>query len=408
MFRIPEKPIAEPLNPFLSFSLPSLANGVQITHIICRAEPNPIANVSLLNKRRRAQDRAAACMSETDPFAPRRGFLASADEAICIFQIRFTGGPVILVQGGLDVHFDMGHSYTIYIHRKTFLDLIRKHEIAHENDATSQKDAGLDGPSQAESIPWAQWGPSASRWFSADVMPIKWITTSAGQRCAVIHDGAGSRGSPIMIIDFNPHNVRKIKAKMRTATQAAKEREERTRATEEGVWNTTEYIEGSLDDVLREESFADGDDTNSFFQSLTDSEAADGMDVDDDDSWFTDDGNEVAIEQQTQLESNSDIIPAFVLESASEGSHNPRAGFAAHYNDPGRALYRVFDAPTIVDSAGTFAEIVEGHLPCVTYISERRYNYDGVLLDEERIIGIKVNSRFLRVRHLCLLVSSNP
>ncbi len=349
-------------------------------------------------------------MSETDPFAPRRGFLASADEAICIFQLRFTGGPVILVQGGLDVHFDMGHSYTIYIHRKTFLDLIRNHEIAHENDVTLQKEAGSDSLSQAESVSWTQWGPLASRWFSADVIPIKWITTSAGQRCAVIHDNAGSRGSPIMIIDFNPYNVRKMKAKMRRAT---KETEERTRVTEEEARVTTEYIEGSLDEVLQEDSFVDGDDTNSFFQSPTHSEAADGMDVDDDDSWFTvddDDGNDVAIEQQTQFESNSDIIPAFVFESASEGGHtrnNPRAGFAVDHSGPGRALYRVFDVPSSVDSAGTFAEIVEGYLPCVAYISERRYNYDGVLLDEERIIGIKVYPHFLRVRRLCSLVSSN-
>lgn len=373
------------MTPFLSFGLPSLANGVEIAHITCRAEPSPIANTSVLNKRKRAQDRAAAGMSETDPFAPKRGFLANADEAICIFQLRFTGGPVILIQGGLNVHFGMGHSYTVFIHRRTFLDLIQNYEAELNSGITPQKGIGQDGFSQAESITrmaWAQWGPLVSRWFSTDIMFNRWITNSAGQRCAVVYDDGGPHGRPIMVIDFNPYVVRKMKTKMRRAIEAAnkakcKHPEVTTGIAEEEsseLMDTTEYLERTADEALALDPFAD-DDTNVIFGSPTPTEDA-NMDVDDNDSWFT-------------------------VDSDDENDADDHIGDKAqvHYNIDGYpylAFCRLLDGPFSVDTSGTFTEEVAGYLPCVTYVSETRYNdYDGVLLDEERIIGIKVNLFYL-------------
>jgi hypothetical protein len=48
-----------------------------------------------------------------------------------------------------------------------------------------------------------------------------------------------------------------------------------------------------------------------------------------------------------------------------------------------------------VNPPGVFAGEVEGRLPYVAYVSERDYEYDGVLLDEERILGITVRSVFV-------------
>src|SRR6266540_6515196 len=64
MFRIPSRPIAHPLTPIFSLNLPSLAHGVEIDRITCRAEPNPIPDLSRLDKKRRARERADAGMDE--------------------------------------------------------------------------------------------------------------------------------------------------------------------------------------------------------------------------------------------------------------------------------------------------------------------------------------------------------
>lgn len=45
-----------------------------------------------------------------------------------------------------------------------------------------------------------------------------------------------------------------------------------------------------------------------------------------------------------------------------------------------------------VQPTGIFAECVGSALPYVGCTSEARYTFDGVLLDEERVIGLKVSN----------------
>lgn len=56
------------------------------------------------------------------------------------------------------------------------------------------------------SIPWSVWGPPISRWFHEDEARVGWITSSAGQRWAVL-DPVDDTKSRIRVFDFNPYNI---------------------------------------------------------------------------------------------------------------------------------------------------------------------------------------------------------
>jgi len=47
--------------------------------------------------------------------------------------------------------------------------------------------------------------------------------------------------------------------------------------------------------------------------------------------------------------------------------------------------------PNVLEPADTFAEPVLGSLPYVACASERPHPFHGVLLDEERIVGLRVS-----------------
>ncbi|KAF9531981.1 hypothetical protein CPB83DRAFT_50481 [Crepidotus variabilis] len=261
IFRIPSRPTPDPLQCIFSLSLPALADGNTISHITCRAEPNPIGHASRLDKRHRAEARAEAGMNERDPFAPKRGFLSSSDEAICIFQLKLRGEPLVIPQIGINVHFEMGHTFTFFIRRKSFLETVEKYEDSFSVAPVDVEMGELAGISPMEEdtvapappsaappngtanpnsppinpvgslptgprrvVPWAEWGPPASRWFNADAFPSRWITTSAGQRCVVIHEEARAEGSPIMVIDFNPYTLKKMKKRVMLARETAEAR----------------------------------------------------------------------------------------------------------------------------------------------------------------------------------------
>lgn len=337
-FRIPTKPIADTLKPILSLQLPSLADGMSIDYINCRAEPNPIPDISRLNMRQRAQERADIGMDEVDPFAPRRGFLASGEDAICIFPIHFG----IVIQGVQPN--PTGGSYTLFVHRSNFLKIARQYEET-PNLAYCEGQAEAGVASDPRRIAWVDWGPPVSRWFNAITTSNRWITTSAGQRCAMIHDYAGTYGSPIKILDFNPLNIRKMKGEFEReevamADSAYGEDRSWPASDMEGPssisWNTNNIFAGQVGD-------ADSDDSM---------ESADNSDGD----RFT---------------------PSAYTTNSQDHRH------------PGLALCSVLEASSRI-SPGTFAEEVEGRLPYIEYVSEKEYNYDGVLLDEERMLGITV------------------
>ena len=395
-FRIPKKPTDDAPKPVLSLQLPSLTDGMEINQFTCRAEPNPIPDISRLNKRQRAQERSNAGIAEVDPLAPKRGFLASAEDAICIFQIGFRNRMLIL-QGG--IHFETtGRSYTLFVHRSSFLKMARQYG----------EDQVYEGAVDSRKIPWVDWGPPVSRWFNANATPTRWITTSAGQRCVVIHEH-GVYGSPITLLDFNSFNVRKMKAKLKRENEKAKEKFHwESNSTDEAM-----AVEDCQDMPADEEHLSllaseTGEPSYSISQTQNktmiiqetpmkaisivsdDFGEMDVVEDDDDETW-------VSMEDDVHVDADSDdSIPG--LESVASSDDETDRGYSQKYLHPGLALCRVFEAPSSVESPGAFAEEVEGRLPYVAYVSEREYEYDGVLLDEERLLGITVG--FYRICRL--------
>ena len=356
IFLIPTKPIADLLTPILSLQLPSVASGVEISYITCRAEPNPIPDISRLNKKRRAKERADAGMDEMDPFAPKRGFLASAEDAICIFHIRFRTVPGAL-QGGFHIQFQT----TLFIHRGSFLKIARElGEGASDFPQVPLSDhqAG-PGVGSGPQIAWANWGPPVSRWFDAN-LPNRWITTTAGQRCASICESV-DYSSPITVFDFNPFTVQKMKAKLRES-EIAKERVVTPRYQIEMAYSApSQDVVEDDDDELDEMPF---------------------LSVIEEDAQTTDDGggdSDVSMPGLDLVSDSDGESPSVVYTTSTEVRRHPRF-----------ANRRLITSPSSVGISGLFAEKAEGRLPYVSYVSKTEYEYDGVLLDEERILGITV------------------
>jgi hypothetical protein len=123
---------------------------------------------------------------------------------------------------------------------------------------------------------------------------------------------------------------------------------------------------------------------------LSDDET-DFIEDDDHGSWVSmEDDDDVFIGHDN---SDSSLPGLESAASSDDDSHDPSAGYTTSSQDhrhPGHASCHVVETPSSVESSGTFAEEVEGRLPYAAYVSEREYEYDGVLLDEERILGITV------------------
>lgn len=241
IFRIPSTPSSAPTTatPLLSLLLPVLASGRTIGGISCRAEPNPIAQSSVqayFERKRRTEE------GEGDALKPTRGFLASAEEAICTFTIRVLGVQL----GG----FHFGHIFTFVVHRRRLVDVFEEFEREREREVASSKPKACETPAREEkdgriasverpaalitgddvthgsppapasdptpTKPYKAWGPSITRWFNADGIPTRWITTTAGQRYVLIADvepeTSRSSGYPYVVLDFGKEAIRRMLA----------------------------------------------------------------------------------------------------------------------------------------------------------------------------------------------------
>ena len=65
---------------------------------------------------------------------------------------------------------------------------------------------------------------------------------------------------------------------------------------------------------------------------------------------------------------------------------------------------QVVTQPEQVEPVDAFSEPVVGELPYVVSASQNRHMYDGVLLDEERVIGVIVSFISFRAPLSCLLL----
>jgi hypothetical protein len=230
-FRIPFKSTLIPPTPVLILQLPVLSENHILEGIACRADPNPLGAASYLGKKRQARDRAHTGADGDDGADvgsyPNPAFLASAEDAICVFDIRLLAPQMVR------------HQLTFIVHRRALVALVEKYRkrgneadppdvcpgrpssSAPSEEPLPTTDPGTDvalgtedeilsedKPPSAPTIPWAEWGTPITRWFNSDDdVSTQWIASTAGQRYVRISD----MPAPIFVMDFNPHNIRRMK-----------------------------------------------------------------------------------------------------------------------------------------------------------------------------------------------------
>lgn len=165
-WHVPSTAETAPTSPIGALGLPPFKEGHFISMLSCRGEPNPVTG---------------GLPYSTRPYHP------SAMDAIIIFNLRVQGMGVVVPW----------NSFSIFAHRRALLKLCL--------DITSPLTDG-----NVPLIPWAQWGPSITRWLGGGVLPTRWITTTSGQRCVFRLARSGDEpSSPIVVFDFNPTSVKR-------------------------------------------------------------------------------------------------------------------------------------------------------------------------------------------------------
>ncbi|KAF8880299.1 hypothetical protein BD779DRAFT_1675995 [Infundibulicybe gibba] len=164
-WRIPSLPHFETQsNPVYVISLPPLSSEMKILAVSCRGEPNPVGPNSTLNS--------------------GQLFYVSSLQAIVLFRI--------YIASMSEEHFTLA----FVVHRQSLIDIFNNRASPPSPEDASQH------------LPWSDWGPPVTRWIDTTGTPTRWITTTSGQRCVSI---CANTPSPIIIFDFNPYNVAKMK-----------------------------------------------------------------------------------------------------------------------------------------------------------------------------------------------------
>ena len=181
-----------PLCTNKTLKLPPTREGTSILRVGCRGEPNPFAANS------------APRHVKSGPL-----FRPDPESSIVIFNL--------LV--GSTEH----RSISFVVNRESLTEILESDDIGGEESEKDQPTpVELEENSSRTSsdyivgggrglVPWREWGTRAVRWFMADDIPTRWITTSCGYRWATITEDLPS---PIYIRDFNPWRIKQGKAKL--------------------------------------------------------------------------------------------------------------------------------------------------------------------------------------------------
>lgn len=161
-----DEPGPLPLHTACVLQLPCIAQSSVLFRMRCRSEPNPMGPTT-----------------QSPPHGDGH-FRSKAADAIVMFS--------------MDIHDRDGltHSFILIVHRSALLAQLHLH-------ASVPQSPMLEPPPV---IPWDTWGPPVCRWFDARDIATRWITTTCGQRYAVV-----MRGIPasISVCDFNQTSIRR-------------------------------------------------------------------------------------------------------------------------------------------------------------------------------------------------------
>ncbi|KAG6888854.1 hypothetical protein C0995_005275 [Termitomyces sp. Mi166 len=177
---IPDMPVVRPneplppLKPFLSIGLPNISYTHALITSLCRAEPNPTPS---------------GTPHSTQPFHP------ISEDSIVIFSFRGVHRSTMRLD-----------TFTMFVHRSSLLNLI----LAKKPDCSPDAILAFR---MVVLVPWDQWGPTMTRIFEATNVSLAWITTTAGQRCAVNltqSEEEEAAEQTVTVLDFNPCTVKKL------------------------------------------------------------------------------------------------------------------------------------------------------------------------------------------------------
>ena len=336
-----------------AFMLPETQPICTLGTVQCRAEPNPTGAPHPTLNTEHAEFAARLRARKRSPIVP------DPAKALVLFQLYYrefnTEADAEVGMWGI-----LRHNVSLAVHRSTLLDVIQ--EATEKNlfisaDAFARMGLEMTGPSMPI-IPWSFWGPRA-RWHANDIHVSNWITVSAGQRYIGVHESGR-----IVVKDYNPYTVRRAKAWIE-----AHRGPDATAASE----YLTEDEDEDMDEVEEGNQSQDGS-----WVDVSEAFTSDATDV------------EHAIPVPPPVHDSTTIAEA---SRRGEDTEDPSV-------DNSWANVRVIEEygdEEYVELDRLFKETA-GPLPCVEYWSREDFEYHGYLMDEERIIGLRVSALSVNLR----------
>ncbi|EIN08121.1 hypothetical protein PUNSTDRAFT_126874 [Punctularia strigosozonata HHB-11173 SS5] len=370
--------VVQEIKPILSLGLPILLPGIKLVRSSCRGEPNPGAPTSTSYPASvdaplfTSPPRSSASPAELHPSA--------AQDAVIIFNL-FIQDQTTEVRGPFGVLFAPMMAFAFVVHRRALCELVKSHcEVApspppaFSGGSESLEDTAVASSTpQYPTVPWNTWGPTRTRWFEGEDSPGIWITTTCGQRYVNIREEREPDESAcIHVYDFNPLAVKRL-------IWEKKEREERERTVRKAMEDEdAEAVGGREAEPSTEYALARG----RFEYEMMDLEAF-GSDRLDEERVLADmeDGGEQNIAEEPFLHGARLVLPEDEYHDVARSGQRT----------DGRA--RAVTEPAVLRAGNVFQRAVMSHLPYVSVESEGLYEYQSVLADEGRVLGLKASSR---------------
>ncbi|EJD05129.1 uncharacterized protein FOMMEDRAFT_145732 [Fomitiporia mediterranea MF3/22] len=378
------------LERLLILELPAMQPLVKLGAIQCRSEPNP---------KGATHPRAAEVRSANTEHTRRKRrspVLPDPNQAIVLLQIyyrEFNNEPHDVLMGQWGV---LRHNVSLVLRRQFLLDIVKIFERSPNlADAMKKSDRGVK--LCAPSIPWSLWSSNA-RWQADDTHVSNWITTSAGQKYVGIDDNGH-----LVVKDFNPYAIRHAYAAQRPGYYAAAEKLKAGTGDEAGIGGMLGYrMDDEVGLELRTNSFTqDGTYVPGPYQPLSEESGVSlvpesepstppplsdvnlGSPIGDDSLYYTPNSSFTSSSSPMPSASsdpsnptpNSDSPPG---SNSEEDTTWQRARIVTKYNETEETELRQL-----------FNEECSSPLPCVEYVSKNTYDHHGLLMDEERIIGLR-------------------
>ncbi|KAF5392061.1 hypothetical protein D9757_003293 [Collybiopsis confluens] len=274
-----------------------------------------------------------ACRGAPNPILSiptgNRPFHSSPEESIMVFHLN-----IAPIDPRIPIPF------IFFAHRRTFLNLLVTPK--EQPQRPYQPSPRLTMKTKTKVTPWADWGPPVTRWLHARSIPTEWITTTSGSRYAYISSHAPALPQHVVLYDFNQNHVRRVTSDKKHGKPPYHNPFSALSSAETGVATAAAQSFGELDE--------------------------DEAEVEDED--------EMEAEDEDEDEDEDSEVKSVVEDDDEE-------------DELWRRVW-VEDQPDLHDQLRVFKEEVGGRLPYVAVKSKRVYDFHGILMDDERLLGIKV------------------